>query len=102
MFAVNSLSNELAEEYIETKISNVVSLYIHGLYIGGSNKQVNVVIFKLFFLTMSYSQFFMSLNIRHRNCDSWFCSCVYWSEMLCAQLYIVQVHVKRDVRLYEA
>ena len=40
-------------------------------------------------LILWVSQSFMSLNSRHRNCVIYgYLFCVYWSEMLCAHLYV--------------
>ena len=62
IFVVFFLSNELDEEYIETNCRSSVIHGLYTLYVGGSerfsNKQVNFVIFKWFFLWVSQS--FMS------------------------------------------
>ena len=92
--------------HVETTCrSNVITSYIHGLYIGGSEsffKQAGKCCYLLNGYFLWVSQSLMSLNSRHRNCVIYgYLFCVYWSEALCAHLYIwsctadsrVQAHV---------
>ena len=59
--------------------------------------------FVVFSLWNEVSQTFMSLNIRHRSCVIYeYFFCVYWSEMLCAHLYISPINESRHaLRVYE-
>ena len=78
--------------------SNVITSYIHELYIGGSEsffKQADKCCYLLNGYFLWVSQSLMSLNSRHRNCGYLFC--VYWSEMLCAHLYVPPIHECRHM-----
>ena len=78
--------------------SNVITSYIHELYIGGSEsffKQAGKCCYLLNGYFLWVSQSLMSLNSRHRNCGYLFC--VYWSEMLCAHLYVPPIHECRHM-----
>ena len=82
--------------------SNVITSYIHGLYIYRrirkffqTSRQM-LLSFKWLFLWVSQS--LMSLNSRHRNCVIYgYLFCVYWSEMLCAHLYVPPIHECRHM-----
>ena len=66
-----------------------ITLYIHRFFKRAGNIRIWMLLFfKWFFLCVSQS--FMSLNIRQRNCVIFYAYffCVYWSEILCANLYI--------------
>ena len=70
------------------KLSLLITMLLLCIYIGGSNKQVNVV----YFLNGSFYE--LANSLCHRNCGiNGYFFFVYWSEMLRAQWYVPPICV---------